>query len=272
MGRFDEEDASKPSETHNTLDGRLKADGQRVLPSWFPFSLLRNSSYTPVQDADGQVDNGTALALELRKKDITIRRWQCLSGVLTVLLIALFFLVPKPPSQLPQPAEGTDNVLKWMKEAEVAKEQDWCGATTAEAKKRGCTFSKIINRWISPRCAADFEPAREAVFNALDGYVPEFVFYRDENGKPGAEISEEELNELELLTPTWTTLSHHATHCMYLLLQAAASLNLGTKAERVVHLWEHAGHCASVIMNLTKTAPGWDDVVSFGNTQSTVCW
>lgn len=272
MGRSDEGEISKPSEMYNALDGRPRADSQRGLQYWFPFSVLRNSSYAPVQDADGQTDNGAALALELKKKDTTIRRWQCLSGVLTVLLITSFVLFPKPPSQLPQPAEGTDNVLKWMKEAEVAKEYDWCGPTTAEARKRGCTFSKIINRWISPQCAADFEPAREAVFQALDGDVPEFVFYRDENGKPGAEIPDEELNELELLTPTWTTLSHHATHCMYLLLQAAASLNLGTKAERVVHLWEHAGHCASVIMNLTKTAPGWDDIVSFGNTQSTVCW
>lgn len=162
--------------------------------------------------------------------------------------------------------------MKWMKEAEVAEGHDWCGPTTAETKNRGRTFSKMHNRWISPNCAAEAEPAREAVFEALDGDVPDFVFYRDENGKPGAKISEEGLNELELLTPAWTTVSHHATHCMYLLLQAAAALNLGTKAERVVHAWEHAGHCASFIMNLTKTAPGWDDISSFGHTQSAVCW
>lgn len=245
MGRSDEEDNSKPSEMYNTSYGRLKADSQRGLQHRFPFSLLRNSSYAPIQDPDGQMDNGTALALELRKKDTTIRRWQCLSGVLTVLLITSVCYLPKAAISVSQPGEGTDNILKWMKEAEIAEDNDWCGPTTAEAKERGCTFSKIINRWISPQCAADFEPAREAVFKALDGDVPEFVFYRDENGKPGTEMSEEELNELELLTPTWTTLSHHATHCMYLLLQAAASLNLGTKSERVVHLWEHAGHYAS---------------------------
>lgn len=265
MGSFNEDDIS------NAFDERVNTDGQMELRSWFPFSL-GNSSYAHVQDADGQADYGKKLELELRKKDTTIRRWQCLSAVLTVILISLPALFPKPPSRFTQPGEGTDNLLKWMKEAEVVEGHDWCGATTAEAKSRGCTFSKIHNRWVSPHCEAEFGPAREAVFKALDGDETEFVFYRDENGKPGAKISEEELNELDLLTPAWTTLSHHATHCMYLLLQAAASLNLRTKAERVVHVWEHAGHCASVILNLTKTAPGWDEVVSFGHTQSAVCW
>lgn len=257
---------------YNTLDGRLNADGQRGLRSWFPVSLFKNSSYAPVEDTYGQTDNGKMLGLELRKKDNTIRRWQCFSAVLTVLLVILFVVLPKPPSRYPQPEEGTENLLKWMEEAEVVEGHDWCGPTTIEAKKRGCTFSKIHNRWISPSCAADFEPARKAVFKAVDGDETEFVFYRDEGGKPGAKISEEELNDLDLLTPAWTTLSHHATHCMFLLLQAASALNLGTKAERVVHVWEHAEHCASVIMNLTKTAPGWDDVVSLGHTQSAVCW
>lgn len=272
MSRFDENDVSKTSEMYNALDERLNSDGQVGLRSWFPFSLLRKSSYALVQDVDGQTDSGTALAPELRKKDTTIRRWQYFSGILTILLTALVVFKPKPPSRFPQPGEGTDNLLRWMKDAEVAEGHEWCGPTTAEAKNKGCTFSKIHNRWISPNCAADLEPARAAVFKALDGDIPEFVFYRDENGKPGAKISEEELDELDLLTPAWTTVSHHATHCMFLLLQAAASLNLGTKAERVVHVWEHAGHCASVIMNLTKTAPVWDDVASFGHTQSAVCW
>lgn len=272
MATSDKADVSKPSELYKALGERLKASIQGGVRSWSPISLFGNSSYTPVQDADGQIDNGTAMALELRRKDTTIRRWQCLSAILAVFLITLVVSFPKPPSRYPQPGEGTDNLMKWMKEAEVAKGHDWCGPTTAEAKNRGCAFSKVHNRWTSPRCEADFEPAREAVLKALDGDVPDFVFYRDDNGKPGAEIPEEELNELELLTPAWTTVSHHATHCMYLLLQAAASLNLGTKAERVVHAWEHTGHCASIIMNLTKTAPGWDDIASFGHTQSAVCW
>lgn len=271
MGRFNEDDISKPSEIYNTLDERVNTDGQRGLRSWFPFSL-KNSSYAPVQDADGKTDNRTKLELELRKKDTTIRRWQCFSAVLTVILISLSALFPNAPPRFAQPGEGTDSLLKWMKETEVVKGHDWCGATTAEAKNRGCIFSKIHNRWVSPHCEAEFGPAREAIFKALDGDEEQFIFYRDENGKPGAKISEEELNEPDLLTPAWTTLSHHATHCMYLLLQAAASLNLGTKAERVVHVWEHARHCAGVIMNLTKTAPGWDDVVSFGHSQSAVCW
>ncbi|KAG6364131.1 hypothetical protein INS49_005729 [Diaporthe citri] len=170
MGSFEEGGVSKASGMYNTLDGRLNNHGQGGLRSWFPFPPFRNSRYAPVQDADGNTDNGTTLEMELRIKDTTIRR--------------------------------------------------------------------------------------EAVLEALGGDETEFVFYRDENGKPGEEISEEELGELDLLTPAWTTMSHHATHCMYLLLQAAAALNLGTKAERAVHVWQHAGHCASVIMNLTKTAPG----------------
>lgn len=272
MARLDEDDVSKPSEMYKALDERLSTVHKGGSRSWFPNSLSSNSSYTPLHDANGQTDKETALAVELRRKDTTIRRWQCLSAILAVFLITFFALSLKSPSRFPQPGEGTDNLMKWMKEAEVAEGHDWCGPTTAEAKTRGCTFSKIHNRWTSPRCEADFEPAREAVLKALDGDVPEFAFYRDDNGKPGAEIPEEELNELELLTPAWTTVSHHATHCMYLLLQAAASLNLGTRAERVVHAWEHAGHCASIILNLTKAAPGWDDIASFGHTQSAVCW
>lgn len=273
MGTYDEDDDSKPSEMYNALNGHSNTDRQRGLRYWNPMSLFRFSNYTPVEDADEQTEDASALALELRRKETTIRRWQCFSGFLMVVLLITWFLFPsKPPPRYPQPDEGTDNVLKWMKQAEVADGHYWCGPTTAEAKKRGCTFNKLHNRWMSPHCAADFEPAKEAVFKALDGDVPEFVFYRDEDGKPGAKISEEELNGLDILTPAWTTVGHHMTHCMYLLLQAAASLNLGTKADMVVHAWEHAGHCASVIMNITKTAPGWTDIASFGHTQSGVCW
>lgn len=272
MGSFDEDDFSNLSKMYNTLYGRPTNDGQRASRSWFISPLFRNSTYAPVQDADGKTENETTLELELRKKDTTIRTWQYFSGVLTVLLITLFVLSLKPRSRYPQPGEGTENLLKWMKDAETIEGHDWCGATITEAKNKGCTFSKLHNRWISPHCAAEFEPAREALLKAVDGDETDFIFYGDDNGKPGAKLSDEELNELDILTPAWTTMSHHATHCMYLLLQAAASLNLGTKAERVVHVWEHAEHCASVIMNLTRTAPGWDDVVSFGHTQSAVCW
>lgn len=271
MGGLNKDNISETSEMYNSFDRDLDAGVQRDFRSWFPFSLLGKSSYTPVQDTR-QTNNVTTLALELGKKDTTLRRWQCFSGVLTVLLVVLSVFLTKPPSRFPQPKEGTDNVLKWMKQAEVVQGHFWCGPTTAEAKERGCTFNKLHNRWMSPHCTADFEPAREAVFKALDGDVPEFVFYRDANGEPGNKISEEELDELEILTSAWTTVGHHMTHCMYLLLQAAASLNLGTKADMVVHAWEHAGHCASVIMNITKTAPGWDDVASFGHIQSGVCW
>jgi hypothetical protein len=125
---------------------------------------------------------------------------------------------------------------------------------------------------MSPDCAADFVPTEDAIFKALDGDVPEFIFYRDDDGRPGAEIGGDELDDLEILTPAWTTVGHHMTHCVYLLLQAAAALNLGTKADMVVHAWEYARHCAIVIMNITKTAPGWSDVASFGHTQSGVCW
>ncbi|OHW99010.1 hypothetical protein CSPAE12_02211 [Colletotrichum incanum] len=140
-----------------------------------------------------------------------------------------------------------------------------------EAKQRGCTFERLHNRWMSPACKADFEHAKNAVFDALGG-TPDFRFYRDNDGKPGDEIFDGDLDELEILTPMWATVGHHMTHCMYLLLQAAASLNLGTKADMVVHAWEHAKHCATVILNETQRSPGWNDVASFGHTQSGVCW
>ncbi|KXH68564.1 hypothetical protein CSAL01_02221 [Colletotrichum salicis] len=160
-----------------------------------------------------------------------------------------------------------------MKEAEVAQGHFWCGNSTTEAKRRGCAFNKLHNRWMPPACTQDFEHARQAVFEALGGgEEPEFVFYRDEDGKPGTEITDDELNGFEILMPAWTTVGHHMTHCMYLLLQAAAALNLGTKADMVVHAWEHAKHCAMVVLNETKKAPAWNDVKSFGHTQSGVCW
>lgn len=243
------------------------------MKSWLPKSWFGMTRYSAILEENTQLNNEVSLAADLRKKDGTICIWRCISGVLAIALTITWLLFPsKPPIIYPQPEEGTDNVLKWMKEAEVAPGHHWCGPTTNEAKTRGCTFNKLHNRWMSPNCAEDFEPARDAIFQALGGDVPEFIFYRDVDGKPGAEISDDELNDLDILTPAWTTVGHHMTHCMYLLLQAAAALNLGTKADMVVHAWEHAGHCATVIMNITKTAAGWSDVASFGHTQSGVCW
>ncbi|KAH8777505.1 hypothetical protein F5883DRAFT_696021 [Diaporthe sp. PMI_573] len=192
------------------------------------------SGYSAIQDAETQLDNEVSLAAELRKKDSAIRRWRWVSTILTASLVITWLVFPpKSPIRYPQPGEGIENVLEWIKQAEI-----------------------------SPHCAADFGPAEDAIFKALDGDVPEFIFYRDDDGKPGAEINEDELDDLDILTPVWTTVGHHITHCMYLLLQAAAALNLGTKADMVVYAWEHARHCAAVIMNITKTAPGWSDVAN----------
>ncbi|GKT94372.1 hypothetical protein CT0861_06521 [Colletotrichum tofieldiae] len=247
-----------------------KTDGDS---SWSLDWLATNPQYAPMKP-NKQETAESRLARDLRKSSITIRKWRLVSMVLITALIASWLLIllrPTSRADYPQPEEGTDNVLKWMKEAEVAEGHFWCGTSIMEAKQRGCTFDKLHNRWMSPACTPDFEYAKKAVFDALGG-TPDFRFYRDDDGKPGDEIFGDDLDELEILTPAWTTVGHHMTHCMYLLLQAAASLNLGTKADMVVHAWEHAKHCATVILNETQRSPGWNDVASFGHTQSGVCW
>ncbi|KAK1448671.1 hypothetical protein CMEL01_07986 [Colletotrichum melonis] len=236
-----------------------------------------NLQCIPLEDSDEKGDAGDAWAQELRRSKASLWRWRSATALLLLALILSW--LPFSTSKLsrqdyPQPEEGEDNVLKWMKEAEVAEGHFWCGNSTIEAKRRGCAFNKLHNRWMPPACTQDFEHARQAVLEALSGgeEEPTFQFYRDDDGKPGTEISDEELDEFEILTPAWTTVGHHMTHCMYLLLQAAAALNLGTKADMVVHAWEHAKHCAMVVLNETKKAPAWNDVKSFGHTQSGVCW
>ncbi|TDZ53788.1 hypothetical protein CTRI78_v006760 [Colletotrichum trifolii] len=252
------------------LDVRYETgDGFR---HWFADRIFSKSEYDPVDDPDGQRDNNTMLRRQLEKRQASLRIWRSVAILLGAALVVTLLLTPRPPRRYPQPEEGTDNVLRWMKEAESFPGHYWCGPTTDDAKARGCTFNKLHNRWMSPACAADFEPARTAVLDALEGDIPEFKFYRDVNGKPGAEISDTELENLPILTPQWTTVGHHMTHCMYLLLQAAAAMNLGTKADMVVHAWEHAKHCATVILNNTKRVPEWNDVASFGHSQSGVCW
>ncbi|OLN82000.1 hypothetical protein CCHL11_09277 [Colletotrichum chlorophyti] len=223
-----------------------------------PFPILKGLQYSPIEDQEPEQRESAegVLIQRLTKTQNTIRIWQIISALLAISMA---------------PEEGTDNVLRWMKEAEVAEGHFWCGNSTAEAKRRGCTFHKLHNRWMSPVCTRDFEYAKTAVFEALGG-EPEFHFFKDRDGEPGDEISDDELNELELLTPAWTTVGHHMSHCMYLLLQAAAAMNLGTKADMVVHTWEHAKHCATVILQETKSVPEWNDVTSFGHTQSGVCW
>lgn len=273
MGSFAEDDTSNTSGMDKASTDHSNSELKQHIRLWLPKSFFVMARYSTIQDAETQFDNEVSLAAQLRKKGSTIRRWRCISGILAAALIITWIsILPRSTARYPQPDEGTDNVLKWMKQAEVAPGHHWCGPTTAEAKNRGCTFNKLHNRWMSPNCAADFEPARDAIFKALGGDLPKFIFYRDVDGEPGAEITDDELNDLDVLTPAWTTVGHHMTHCMYLLLQAAAALNLGTKADMVVHAWEHAGHCATVIINVTKTAPGWNDVASFGHTQSGVCW
>ncbi|KAL0934479.1 uncharacterized protein CTRU02_211278 [Colletotrichum truncatum] len=255
----------------NEADGLLK---KKQVNLWDFTYLLKTWRYSPIEDSYEQDNSEKALALDLKRKNVAIWRWRLISAVLAASLVITWLVLPlaKQKSRYPQPDEGTENVLKWMKQAEVAEGHYWCGPSTAEAKKRGCTFDKLHNRWMSPHCETDFEPSKSAVLKALDGDLPEFVFYRDDDGKPGTRMTDDELNYLDILTPAWTTVGHHMVHCMYMLLQAAAALNLGTKADMVVHAFEHAGHCASVILNVTKTAPGWHDVSSFGHTQSGVCW
>ncbi|OHF03120.1 hypothetical protein CORC01_01504 [Colletotrichum orchidophilum] len=234
--------------------------------------------YIPLDDSGVKGDAEDIWAQELRRSKSSLWRWRCATALLSVALIASCLPVFTPRSireGYPQPEEGEENNLKWIKEAEVAQGHFWCGNSTLEAKRRGCAFNKLHNRWMHPACRHDFEYARRAVFEALglgEDEKPTFHFYRDDDGKPGAEISDDELDRSEILMPAWTTVGHHMTHCMYLLLQAAAALNLGTKADMVVHAWEHAKHCATVVLNETKKAPAWNEVASFGHTQSGVCW
>ncbi|TQN66297.1 hypothetical protein CSHISOI_08918 [Colletotrichum shisoi] len=291
--RLSEEREEDEEENSPSLGGKTDGDNSPWHLRW-PAINLRDDPL----DSDEQEASEGRLARDLMRSRTAVRVWRLVSMALAAALtVSCLLLVSRHDdshcrADYPQPGEGTDNVLKWMKEAEVADGHFWCGSTIAEAKHRGCTFDKLHNRWMSPVCEPDFEPAKKAVFEALggggggggggsvgsvggngdNGAVPEFRFYRDDEGKPGARISDEDLDELEVLTPAWTTVGHHMTHCMYLLLQAAAALNLGTKADMVVHAWEHAKHCATVILNETRRSPAWDDVASFGHSQSGVCW
>ncbi|GJD02259.1 hypothetical protein ColKHC_11084 [Colletotrichum higginsianum] len=202
--RLSEEKEEDEEENSPNLAGKTDRDSSSWHLGWPAINLKDD----PL-DSDEQEANEGRLARDLRNSRTAVRIWRlvsmALAAALTVSCVLLLSRHDDGPckADYPQPAEGTDNVLKWMKEAEVADGHFWCGSTIAEAKHRGCTFDKLHNRWMSP---------------------------------------------------------------------AAAALNLGTKADMVVHAWEHAKHCATVILNETRRSPAWDDVASFGHTQSGVCW
>ncbi|KAF6819405.1 hypothetical protein CPLU01_13046 [Colletotrichum plurivorum] len=271
MGPFDEKDDAEPS----ILSGKAKilpqSTDRKGIRAWLS-PVFGSDEYFQVEDGDEQ---GTAALLrkQLQKKTRSVWAWRCISAALTAVLVITWLATPPhPPPRYPQPEEGHDNMLKWMAKAEVAEGHFWCGSSAAEARALGCSFNRLHNKWMPSQCAADFEHARTAVLEALGDPAPSFQFYLDEDGKPGAAIPDGDLDGLELLTPAWTTRGHHMTHCMYMLLQGAAALNLGARADMVVHTWEHAKHCATVILNETKRVPDWDEVASFGHTQAGACW
>lgn len=105
------------------------------------------TGYSTIQDAETQIDDEVSLAAELRKKDSAIRRWRWASAILTATLVITWLVSPsKPLPRYPQPEEGTENVLEWIKQAELAPGHHWCGPITAEAKNRGYTFNKLHNK------------------------------------------------------------------------------------------------------------------------------
>lgn len=148
MSPVDESDNSKHSEMRMKSNGGLGPKLKGFITSWLPSSFPKISRYPMIEDTDTQLDNEVRLAAELTKKNNAIRRWRCITGILTaVLAMSWVLLFPSNPLvRYPQPEDGTDNVLKWMKQAEVAPGHYWCGPTTVEAKSRGCTFNKLHNR------------------------------------------------------------------------------------------------------------------------------
>lgn len=271
MVTFDEKDGAELSVlSRRPKDFPQSSEGKGIKAWLLPF--FRRDEYSPVEDGDDQGMEAT-LRKQLRDKTRAVWIWRCVSATLAVVLVLVWLTKPPlPPARYPQPEDGHDNMLKWMAKAEVAEGHFWCGSSAAEARARGCIFNRLHNKWMPSQCATDFEHARTAVLEALGDSAPSFQFYLDQDGKPGAAIPDSELDGLELLTPAWTTRGHHMTHCMYMLLQGAAALNLGARADMVVHTWDHAKHCASVILNETKRVPDWDEVASFGHTQAGACW
>lgn len=147
-----------------------------------------------------------------------------------------------------------------------------CGDTTSTALRRSCAYHPLSHSWLPREC--NLSVARDAVTLAsdtgLEGQDTAGQFWLDKKGTQ--EVTGDDWDSVEMVTPVWTTQRHHVTHCVYLLAQAAAAVSLGGMMEENARKWEHQHLCIQTIMKAAARIPGWDE--RKGNVQvgSGSCW
>lgn len=191
----------------------------------------------------------------MRAQKRSIRKWRLVTIILssTTIALATYSLFSTTRHGI-SPTYPEDDTYKS------------CGSSTSTALDRGCDYHPLSHSWLPGQC--NISLATEAV-NFDSEVLPKEEFWLDQKGtRP---LRSEDWKGLETGTSVWTTQSHHVTHCVYLLAQAAAAVTTGGMMEENARKWEHQKLCIETILNAAKHIPGWNDMKGFVQTGSRGC-
>lgn len=253
-------------EHESSEDGLIS--GQKSPATWhsttfftslFSNTFMRGKQYNAllVDDDAGASHSTDALIRVVQAQRVSIRRWRLATVFVVVvnLVFYAFFLFPlaKMHNSEPPFTDYDDRMT--------------CGNTTTTALSRDCQYHPLSHGWLHRDC--DVTLARESVTSASNGQ-PTCQFWLDKAGTK--EVTGAGWDALERGTVVWTTQSHHVTHCVYLLAQAAAAMTMGGMMEENARKWEHQQLCVETIMSAVSRSPGWNKIKGFVHVGSGACW
>jgi hypothetical protein len=142
-----------------------------------------------------------------------------------------------------------------------------CGWSSDEARANGCIFDKLTVSWQPKECTESYsEEFLEALANDGDH---DYEYYVDKDKQVG--LTHEDLEDYEPPKTYWTTRRQHLTHCSYVMMRFFHSVHTGKRVTTHAASIVHAEHCVRNILKVLKTAPGWEDITTYGYVQYLDC-
>ncbi|OKL61522.1 hypothetical protein UA08_03513 [Talaromyces atroroseus] len=188
--------------------------------------------------------------------------------VATFIFIGLFISLGLNHNNTKENDENTEKA-QYIVETHVSspsktnKKPHLCGTSAAQARELGCTFNQLTWAWLPPNCPS-YENEQ---FLKAEGEERQWVFYEDlaQTRVVGADAWEQVLDgELMVFGET----REHLTHCVLRFLSISQIIRDGTPYYEKLVEYKHSKHCADLLLETLRTAPGWNDLQTLAATVS----
>jgi len=151
------------------------------------------------------------------------------------------------------------NAFSLHRDISASSPQRPCGNSSAEAISLGCSWDQLTWSWLPPNCP---HYANDEFLEAGD-----WRYYTDFRGEHEA-VGDVWTQALDNQFGLYTHRAEHFTHCVYLFVSMSQVIRDGGRHHARLTGWEHARHCAEMVLEALRRDVNWTMIDTFSGTVS----